>query len=464
MARLNKDGIESLVTAQITDVTSGANTEPTNVFFAGFSGGQLNDGRQSVVPLADLPDPEDPTIPEGQIVYVDTINIPAILNNCCWFALDGRLVAGNLPSTQLWSWGFGSCGRLGDGTILDKCSPVQEISASTTWCQASTGYTHSSAVKTDGTLWSWGSGQCGMLGNNSVNNRTLPVQEITSSTTWCQASAGDRRSSAIKTDGTLWTWGIANYGRLGDNTIVNKSSPVQESRNFVDWCQVSTGSFHASAVRTDGSLWSWGRGTFGRLGNNSTVDRSSPVREISNSTNWCQTSSDATTSALKTDGTLWSWGRQASYGELGDGTTIDRSSPVREISLSTNWCIVANGDTNVSAIKADGTIWGWGRGATGANGDGTTTNRCSPVQETSLSTNWCKVSAGSGFVSAIKTDGTLWSWGLGNCGALGDGTTAPKCSPVQEISSSSNWYELAQLSNSRHNIALKLNTVFFKVT
>ena len=107
---------------------------------------------------------------------------------------------------------------------------------------------------------------------------------------WCQVSSGGCHTAAVRTNGTLWAWGSGAGGRLGDGTTVDKSSPVSVIGGFTDWCQVSAGGEHNSAVRTNGTLWSWGAGGQGRLGNGATAGRSSPVSVVGGFTNWCQVS------------------------------------------------------------------------------------------------------------------------------------------------------------------------------
>jgi len=133
--------------------------------------------------------------------------------------------------------------------------------------------------------------------------------------------------AAIKTDGTLWTWGAnATYGQLGDNTVAPKSSPVQTVAFGANWKQVTSGGFHCAATKTDGTLWGWGRNDSGQLGDNTVAPKSSPVQTVAFGTNWKQVSCGYThTAAIKTDGTLWVWGSNAN-GALGDNTTTSRSN------------------------------------------------------------------------------------------------------------------------------------------
>ena len=293
------------------------------------------------------------------------------------------------------------------------------------------------------TLWTSGKNNYGQLGDNTTTSKSSPVQTIASGTNWKQVSAG-YTMSAIKTDGSLWLWGSNYNGRLGDNTTTSKSSPVQTIAGGTDWKQVSAGYDHITAIKTDGSLWLWGSNGAGRLGDNTTSSRSSPVQTICSGTNWKQVSGGYYfTSAIKTDGTLWLWGYN-DQGQLGNGIdVISKSSPVQTICSGTNWKQVSCGLQHTAAIKTDGTLWLWGSNYRGALGDNTTTSKSSPVQTIAGGTNWKQVSAGGYFSTAIKTDGTLWTWGRNNYGQLCNNTTTHMSSPIQTIVSGTNWKQVS---------------------
>jgi alpha-tubulin suppressor-like RCC1 family protein len=371
---------------------------------------------------------------EGKLYFILDTEILAWSDGSFW-----KDVVTKAADNQIWTWGWGNCGQLGDGTSVNRSSPVREVSSSINWSAVSAGSCcFSAALKSDGTIWSWGYAWCGRLGDNTTVDKCSPVRERSSSTTWCRVSASGH-TIALKTDGTLWAWGNNDQGQLGDNTIVQKSSPVREISSSTNWRTISAGERHSIAIKTDGTLWAWGCNTCGELGNGSVAKTSSPVREITSSTNWCRVSAgDRESAAIKTDGTLWSWGTNLD-GQLGDNTVVNKCSPVREISSSTTWCEVSLGTIRSAAIKTDGTLWSWGWGTCGQLGDGGTTSKCSPVREISSSTNWCSVGVGRYHSAAVKTDGTLWSWGRGTCGQLGHGTVIDRSSPVREISSSTNW-------------------------
>ena len=342
----------------------------------------------------------------------------------------------------LFTWGINtSYGPLGDNTILSKSTPVQTVTGGINWKQVSCGFYQTAAIKTDGTLWCWGVNDNGSIGNNTGISRSSPVQTVAFGTNWKSVACGNFIIAAIKTDGTLWTWGYNNNGQLGDNTVTQRSSPVQTVTFGNNWKQVSCG-YHTAAIKTDGTLWVWGRNTYGQLGNNTTTHISSPVQTVAFGTNWKQVSASGyTTAAIKTDGTLWCWGINFS-GTLGDNTTAYRSSPVQTVAYGTNWKQVSSGYPSMAAIKTDGTLWCWGSNNQGQLGDNTLTNKSSPVQTITFGTNWKQVSA-NGHIAAIKTDGTLWTWGANGYGQIGDNTIVKKSSPVQTFAFGTNWKQVA---------------------
>ncbi len=354
----------------------------------------------------------------------------------------------------LWNWGNNGSGRLGDNTSVNKSSPVQTIAGGTNWRQVSCGSAnHTAAVKTDGTLWLWGYNIYGQLGENTITDKSSPVQTIAGGTTWRQVATGSSHTAAIKTDGTLWSWGYNSTGQLGDNTITNKSSPVQTVVGGNNWRQVAAGVSHTAAIKTDGTLWLWGVNNNGQLGDNTITDKSSPVQTIAGGTNWRQVAAcNYYTAAIKTDGTLWSWGYNVN-GQLGDNTTASKSSPVQTIAGGTNWRQVSCGSYHTAAIKTDGTLWTWGNDFYGQLGNNTTTAKSSPVQTVTGGTNWRQVACGTYHTAAIKTDGTLWSWGYNVNGQLGDNTTTDKSSPVQTIVGGTNWRQVS--SGNYHTAATK---------
>jgi alpha-tubulin suppressor-like RCC1 family protein len=365
---------------------------------------------------------------------------------------------------ELWSWGGGSYGlngQLGDANVVNRSTPVTTFAGGTNWKQVSSGGAHTAAIKTDGTLWTWGLGTQGRLGNGATTgNISTPVTTFSGGTNWKQVSSGGSHTAAIKTDGTLWTWGYGYDGRLGGGNNQLISTPITTFAGGTNWKQVSSGNQHTAAIKTDGTLWTWGVGSNGRLGNGITTgNRSTPVTTFSGGTNWKQVSSGfANTAAIKTDGTLWIWG-QGSYRQLGNAAITDRSTPVTTFAGGTNWKQVSCGSFHNAAIKTDGTLWTWGSGGGGVLGNAQTTSKSTPVTTFAGGTNWKQVSSWGNGISAIKTDGTLWTWGFGSYGQLGNGaTTGNRSTPITTFAGGTNWKQVSGGNNFNLSITAGIPT------
>jgi alpha-tubulin suppressor-like RCC1 family protein len=354
------------------------------------------------------------------------------------------------------SWGGNNgYGQLGLGNKTSYSSPKQ-VGSLTTWASTSGGSFFSGAVKTDGTLWMWGYNGSGQIGNGvSGASPSSPIQ-VGALTNWATVSCGYAFTIATKTDGTIWSWGQGSLGKLGLGNTTYYSSPKQIGA-LTNWYSVSAGPDSVIAIKTDGTMWAWGYNGNGQLGQNNTTNRSSPV-QIGALTTWAtatlnrggSNSGNGYALAIKTDGTIWSWGYN-SDGELGSGTTTNRSSPV-QIGALTNWLkVVANGYTN-AAIKTDGTLWTWGYGTFGQLGNSSVASVSSPIQIGGLTT-WSTLAGGSNtVVFATKTDKTLWGWGRNATGELGLNNRTAYSSPVQ-VGSTADW---GSVENGReHSLALR---------
>jgi alpha-tubulin suppressor-like RCC1 family protein len=346
---------------------------------------------------------------------------------------------------QLWVWGSNNYGKLGGS--LSTSTPATTFAGGTNWKQVSAGNQHTAAIKTDGTLWTWGLGTLGRLGNGILFNRLTPVTTFAGGTNWKQVSVGGN-TSAIKTDGTLWTWGSRSVGLIGDGTTAgNLSTPATTFAGGNNWKQVSAGGVYLAAVKTDGTLWIWGAGSNGRLGNGVTTGTiSTPVTTFAGGNNWKQVScGNDHAAAIKTDGTLWTWGI-GTLGRLGNASFSGiTSTPVTTFAGGNNWKQVSCGNDHTAAIKTDGTLWTWGTGYSGKLGNGATAGTIStPVTTFAGGTNWKQVSAGGlFFAAAIKTDGTLWAWGSGSVGQLGNNTTFTRSTPITTFAGGTNWKQVS---------------------
>lgn len=347
----------------------------------------------------------------------------------------------------LFTWGFGGGGVLGDGTTVGKSSPVKIGSSSWNFVAgsgANNGWI--AAIRIDGGLFTWGDNVGGQLANGNTTSRSSPVQVGTSS--WSFLSAGCRNGAGITVTRELFTWGDNSSGQLGDGTTANKSSPVKIGTS--SWSMVSIMGVDASvscchAIDSVGRLFGWGDNSKGQIGDTTTTNRSSPVQVGSpDSWTWVQTGHLLTNwgsvsyagqgvCGIKADGSVWRWGGigpsvVASYDPfLDDGNGGQLSwafAGVKKIALSSMGSVLV--------IDASDKLWAWGANTAGQLGDGTTTNRSSPVQIGALS--WKDIYLGgdgnNAFALGILTDGSLYAWGNNSVGQLGDGTTTARSSPV----------------------------------
>lgn len=325
---------------------------------------------------------------------------------------------------SLWTWGANYDGQLGNGTngfgnAFNVTSPTQ-IEPESTWQNISAGHSHSLAIKSDGSLWTWGFNGGGYLGigTNSAQVINLPTQ-IGSSLDWQIISAGSYYSLAIKNDGSLWAWGINGGGQLG-NGVFNQNAPDPIQIGIAtNWQNVIAGGGLSLAIKSDGTLWAWGLNTYGTLGNGTTIDSNIPI-QIGSNTDWVSIASGSGYClAIKNDGTLWAWGNNT-IGQFGNGSNIGSLIPI-QVGSDTDWQTVDSGNFTNMALKNNGTLWGWGNNGNGQVGNGQSTNTITiPTQITS--NNWSNVSIESHHTIGLLSNGTMLTWGSDSYGVLGNGS------------------------------------------
>ena len=297
------------------------------------------------------------------------------------------------------------------------------------------------AVKADGTMFGWGNNGYGELGSNLTGLQSTPVPVKDSSGV---AALTNVRASvlgtptfgsfsvAVKNDGTVWAWGANGNGQLGDGTLNPRTLPGQVP-GLSGIVAIAAGGGHALAVDGTGHVWAWGLNANGQIGNNSTTSPVMSPTPVSGLplTIVAVAAGTSHSFALASDGTIWAWGYNG-YGQLGDGTATQRLTPVR--TELTGVKFVASGDYHGLAVTTAGTVWAWGSNASGQLGDGTVTTRYLPAPVNSL-TGITRVAGGNAHSLAVRSDGTAWAWGYAYYGQVGDGTTGDasynRLTPVQ---------------------------------
>ena len=357
---------------------------------------------------------------------------------------------------SLWGWGYNLKGELGlspHGPAGGRRSSPTQVGTDTTWASLQCTRTNMSlGIKSDGTLWSWGSNFNGALGlNGPAGPGPSPASPGISSPTQVGTNSNWRSIGclaidgfyATKFDGTLWAWGSNEYGALGLNdNDVHRSSPTQVGTDTT-WNILNHGSgklFDSGmAIKTDGTMWGWGWGGAGNLGNNAALVYSSPV-QVGTDTNWKSfTQNYRSVTATKTNGTLWAWGSNE-LGILGlNDVDVFRSSPA-QVGTDTNWDTIASNASEANfALKTDGTLWAWGNNEVGTLGlNQNDVHRSSPAQ-VGTDTTWTSSMAAYANAVAIKTNGTLWTWGNNDNGQLAQNNKTNRSSPVQ-VGTDTNWY------------------------
>lgn len=425
---MNRWSFESPTTDEVTQLSLSSNAL-----------GEIN--TLVVTNVGSLPDLAVWTSPDSVLVFVQNLGVYAISSQLRWITLDGRLLRDDAPGPgQAWTWGVGNSGRLGDNTTVAKSSPVSVVGGFTDWCASSASSDHTVALRTGGSAWGWGAGGNGRLGDNTTVDKSSPVSVVGGFTDWYKVSANGH-STGLRTNRSAWAWGINSNGQLGDGTTTARSSPVSVIGGFTDWSDIAAGGLHTLAVRTNGTAWSWGCNYCGSLGINSITNRSSPVSVVGGFTDWCQVSAGARHSAaVRSSGSLWVWGNNY-CGRLGDNTSINRSSPVSVVGGITDWCKVSAGNQHTMAIRLSGSAWGMGYGRFGRLGNNdANTNRSSPASVVGGFTDWCQVSAGAFHSTAVRTGGSAWAWGA-NTG-VGDNTTVDRSSPVSIVGGFNDWFSV----------------------
>lgn len=325
----------------------------------------------------------------------------------------------------VWSWGSNGAGQLGDGTRIDKSTPVK-VSGLRDVIEVAAGGSYSMALKRDGTVWSWGSNGDGQLGDGTKINRSTPVK-VSGLTGITAIAAGYSHSMALKNDKTVWAWGNNGYGQLGDGTTIDKSVPVNVS-GLTELTAIEAGDGYCIALKSDETVWSWGDNDFGQLGDGTRVSKSTPVQVSKLKGIKIIAAGGSHNIAVGFDRTVWFWGDCGQH--IMRGTNVTENAPsaiiipnpnIPSSAFTMGGIIGAEAGYDYSMVlKSDGTVWSWGDNQYGQLGDGTKIYKKFTVKVSGI-TEIKEIAAGYYHGIAFKNDGTLWAWGDNYYGQLGDG-------------------------------------------
>ena len=335
------------------------------------------------------------------------------------------------PDGRVWTWGNGTRGQLGDGTLVDRSSPglVPNLDGVVA---VTAGAAHTVALSSDGRVYAWGANAFGRIGDGTKKKRVRPVL-VRGLTNVTMVAAGRAHTLALTVDGHVFAWGRNVEGQLGIGTTAPTLVPLLV-RDLSDVIAIAAGDTHSLAVTSTGRVFAWGSNQFSKLGDGTTKDRVRPIalalRDVVS-----VAAGAAHSAALLRNGSVFSWG-QGAYGALGIGSRRVASKPTLIPGLRAT--AIAAGRRFSAAIREDGRMVSWGANESGQLGDRTTTTRPRPVAVDGLSAV-SAIALGDAHAIAVTTSGDVRTWGAGGSGQLGNGATLGRSTFVEIISDVLDW-------------------------
>ena len=327
-------------------------------------------------------------------------------------------------------WGYNALGLLGDGTTTNRLTPVAVSGLSIGVSAIAAGSDHTCAVAAGGAAVCWGDNTTGELGDGTTTGRLTPTPVVGLSVGVLSIAANRDHTLALTTGGVASSWGFNYFGQVGDGTTTNRSTPTPVVGLSSGVSSIAAGHYHTCAVTGGGEVTCWGLNNYGELGDGTTVSRptATPVMGAASGMDTIAAGS-AHTCAVTAADAVQCWGSN-NYGQIGDGTTTFRMAPAPVSGLSSGVEAVATGASHSCAVAAGGAALCWGSNSYGQLGDGTTVDRWTPTAVNGLSSGVLAIAAGSYHTCALIAGGAMQCWGRNNSGQLGDNTTADHLLPA----------------------------------
>ena len=338
-----------------------------------------------------------------------------------------------------WCWGNNDNGVNGDNSTVDRLTPVA-VCGNHTFIQIVRDLSHSIALDKNGKAWAWGWNNRGELGCNNTTQYSTPIAVCGNHTfvfvQACQMS--ERLSMALDNHGKMWGWGYGARGKVGDNTTTDRCTPVAVCGNHtfvhINYNQQGFSSQNnTTAIDNHGMAWSWGGNSQGVLGDNAEVDRLTPVAVCGGHTFSFISVSDKIAMGVDINGVSWSWGNDT-RGALGHATWYVNTCTPQAVCGSQTFAMLAVGTDAVGALDINGKAWSWGRGSESQLGQGNLDDQSTPVAVYGTKT-FCSIFQYRAWFQPypailIDPSGKGWGWGYNDRAGLGDNSTVNKCSPV----------------------------------
>ena len=349
------------------------------------------------------------------------LSLTTIINAQCYenLSFGASHTIGMKTDGTFWGWGYAYAGQLLT-TNETEPNPIQ-IATTNEFNKIYVGATNTFAIKNNGTLWGCGSNQQGRLGVNSSTEFFYSFQQITTATNWLKVAPSFSYTIALKSDGTIWGWGRNDNYQTGNTpATLNQPIPMQIGAD-TDWIEIATGTSSTSfAIKSNGTIWGWGSNPTSIIVSGSGTTTVSTPTQVGTDTDWVKMSVGGQhILAQKQDGTLWSWG---GGNALGVGGTPSVTNIPQQVTTDT-WKSFSTGTGTSFGVKSDGTLWAWGANTNGQLGLGHTNHPVTLPQQIGTDTNWDTVQARNFYTTmATKTDGSVWYWGTNYYGEFGNGT------------------------------------------